>query len=253
MGYVSKVKKTVEQIKSLADRIGAIFKIILSSVIFCAIVFCIFRFQVISRVWELEIDGPKYLGQLFIYACIGVVILFCMSSILDGIGSLLAISRNSLNNPARLLLLFSCIVFNCFFLFVGGLFIYFGAITVTVSTLTAGLILELMGLACASVGVFNIYCNSIYYASTVDGNVDLESPRCRKIAIVEKNLIPCIGGAVFCLVPVVIIVAVLNTPEMTGSTLLAGIFMGLIFAALGVYILVCRVKKIKKEISDLQE
>ena len=212
-----------------------------------ALIFILIRFSLVSKILSM---GNR-VGEAFFLLILGYIVIMMLSVILGSIGFLVANSNQSVNRTAKLLLFLSNSLQNSMFIIFGLLFIGGGCYIIVVSSLAAGLLVCMMGLLAVAVGVFEIYRNLVFFDEYSSEKAN-EGVRTKKVLAIGRHLLPLGCGAVFSFSPIVMVIAALNTPDLPMSGFIAVIGMALLFLAVGVYLLITTISKLKKEIQSLE-
>ncbi len=236
----NRVKSGLMQFQVIVSLVGAILFI-------GALIFILIRFSLISKI--LSMGNP--VGEVFFLLILGYIVIMMLSVIVGSIGFLVANSNQSVNRTAKLLLFISNSLQNSMFIIFGLLFIGAGCYIIVVSSLAGGLLVCMMGLLATAVGVFEIYRNLVFFDEYSSEKAN-EGVRTKRVMIIGKHLISLGCGAVFSYSPIVMIIATLNTPDFPTSGFIAVIGMALLFLAVGVYLLITTISKLKKEIQSLE-
>ena len=247
MDYRKQYDRLSNQVEAGLIRFQMLISLVGGILFIATLIFVLIRFSLISRILSIG----NVIAEAFFLLIIVFFVIMMLSTIIGSIGFLVADSKQSVNRTAKLLLFLSSSLQNSMFVLIGLLIVGCGCYIIIVSSLAGGLMFCLMGLLSVAIGLFEIYKNIVFFDEYSSENAN-EGIRTKRVLVIGNYLLPLGCGLVFSYVPIVMVAATLNTPDLPKSGLVAVLGMGLIFLAVGVYILITTISKLKLELHSLK-
>ena len=251
MGSKKTYREKYEAIRNKVDRLGQIYQVILGflgvAMGIGALYYIFIQMGLLDKVKAT--NNGLVIG--IIYGSVAIFILFIVANFCRSLAMFLTLRSDSEDDKAiKLCVLIDSIIVD-FLLFIFGLvFVGIGIYVMISASVVSGIFTVVFGLVPIAFTVNDI---ATAYVSYKEYDYSLGEDQNEKYQrfIAKTNMLPSLAaGAVFALVPVILIAATVNTFVKEGfepALLFASIFMGLIFGGLGVWIIVYTLKKYKQD------